>query len=655
MMLINRGFFRLTLTALFLIITCQIASTQTQNVSYTNSSEIFPNPERGFFNKIDPPGILPPQWPVPLTASFVQNARANNITMIRMVYHIAEFRDKPLSQALFDRLASDCSVARKGGVKLIIRFVYAWVGANQPDATRDRILSHLEQLRPFFRDNYDVMVYVEAGFIGSWGQWNRSSNNLINNNDLSINDHTRAIFSKIMDVVPKQRMVAVPYVRNKIELFNTTNPTPASEAFTGTNRSRTGHHNDGFLHDYTDFGYYQWSFEERDRNFLSQDCLYVVMGGELAYLGDSNPKDKYINCTNAINEMKRMRWSALNTSSDGSIEVINYWTNNGCISDIRRRLGYRFRLVNSQIPVKVMPGGTFSMSFNVANDGFANPFNSRGVEIILRNRTTKEEWTLVVKQDPRFWQPGSTNNVKITGGIPSQMPVTTYDVFLNLPDPAPTLRKRPEYSIRLANQNVWEPSTGYNSLLANVAISPDAEGDRYTGNDWFVSPNGTTPPPPPVINYSIPLKKDWNLISFPIQPLNTDIASVLSPINGSYSAVYAWNGNEYETYVPGSSSNTLTKIVAGRGYWIFMKDDISLEFRGVAADKTVKLKENWNMVGLNSLTPVLGSQVFSSTGGKVTTIYAFDAETDNYEIVESLEPGRGYWMLSTADTTWTLP
>jgi hypothetical protein len=56
--------------------------------------------------------------------------------------------------------------------------------------------------------------------------------------------------------------------------------------------------------------------------------------------------------------------------------------------------------------------------------------------------------------------------------IPAATPAGQYAVYLNLPDPAASLRNRPEYSIRLANQDVWEDATGYNSLLHKVTISP---------------------------------------------------------------------------------------------------------------------------------------------------------------------------------------
>ena len=39
-----------------------------------------------------------------------------------------------------------------------------------------------------------------------------------------------------------------------------------------------------------------------------------------------------------------------------------------------------------------------------------------------------------------------------------------YKVYLNLPDPYPTIHDNPLFSIRLANENVWEEATGYNKI-----------------------------------------------------------------------------------------------------------------------------------------------------------------------------------------------
>jgi hypothetical protein len=39
-----------------------------------------------------------------------------------------------------------------------------------------------------------------------------------------------------------------------------------------------------------------------------------------------------------------------------------------------------------------------------------------------------------------------------------------YKLYMNLPDPYPSLHDNPAFSIRLANKDVWEESTGYNYL-----------------------------------------------------------------------------------------------------------------------------------------------------------------------------------------------
>jgi hypothetical protein len=127
------------------------------------------------------------------------------------------------------------------------------------------------------------------------------------------------------------------------------------------------------------------------------------------------------------------------------------------------------------------------MSFKVTNDGWASPYNPRNVEVILRNRQTGKQYYLSVAEAVRMWMPGETKTVKIVGGIPADMPSGEYQVLLNLPDPTSRLRNRPEYSIRLANQNVWEASTGYNSLLKSVTVDPSAGGDSYSGTQFFKS------------------------------------------------------------------------------------------------------------------------------------------------------------------------
>lgn len=56
------------------------------------------------------------------------------------------------------------------------------------------------------------------------------------------------------------------------------NALPPANAFDGSDRARTGHHNDCFLASSTDFGTY--SDVENDKEFLAAETRYLPMGGE---------------------------------------------------------------------------------------------------------------------------------------------------------------------------------------------------------------------------------------------------------------------------------------------------------------------------------------------------------------------------------------
>jgi len=139
-----------------------------------------------------------------------------------------------------------------------------------------------------------------------------------------------------------------------------------------------------------------------------------------------------------------------------------------------RRLGYRFRLIDAIIPLNAVSSAPFSVIARITNEGFARPYNPRDLELVLRHTVSGAVTRIRVGQsDIRLVLPGpgETTTLTLTAQLPMSLASGDYDVLLNLPDPAPTLNARPEYSIRLANEGVWEPATGYNRLLATITVS----------------------------------------------------------------------------------------------------------------------------------------------------------------------------------------
>ncbi len=235
---------------------------QTVTKTYEPDNGNFANPERGFAisydvawpsdgapwsfcqDNTDPATYTYTAWTAPLLEADLRTYRQQNITLVMMRYHIAEFRYQALSPAFVERLNQDFAVARRVGIKVIPRFVYNWPKGG-PDAPVANVLSHLETLRAVFTQNADVVASMELGFVGCWGEWHHSAFGLVD--DGGLNSNSRLIMQKLADVLPASRMFAVRYSGYKSQYFGGSwdepvAPVTATEAFDGSLKSRMGEH-----------------------------------------------------------------------------------------------------------------------------------------------------------------------------------------------------------------------------------------------------------------------------------------------------------------------------------------------------------------------------------------------------------------------------
>ena len=89
----------------------------------------------------------------------------------------------------------------------------------------------------------------------------------------------------------------------------------------------------------------------------------------------------------------------------------------------------------------------------------------------------------------RLWPIHDTIKINITAGLPKNLETGDYDVFINFPDADARLSKRPEYSIRLANVNVWDSLSGYNLLDHKVKVDTSVQVPAYYGGNYFKEKN----------------------------------------------------------------------------------------------------------------------------------------------------------------------
>jgi hypothetical protein len=396
-----------------------------------------------------------------LNQTTLQGYRAQGESLVHCYFVLGQ-TTSPISQSTLDTFQSNMNIIRNAGLKTVLRFTYTMTD-NGLDASPAQVSAHLDQLAPYFAQNKDVISVVQTGFIGSWGEWANSVHFGVAGSLTTQNWTDRQnVLNKLLQVLPADRMVQMRTPDFKRHFYGTTALT-SSEAFNGTAKARVGHHNDCFLASSTDWGTYSNTTAEYP--YLQAETTYLPMGGETC-----NYNPPRTDCPTALSELSKFHWSYLNL--DFLNTVINGWKTQGCYDQVKQKLGYRFVLQNGSFSSSAKAGGSFLVNLTLTNQGWAAPFNKRDVELVLRNTSTGALYRVKLNTDPRLWLPGQTITVNQTVTLPSGMPSGNYALLLNLPDPTPTLNTRPEYAIQMANNNLWESSTGFNNLNFTTSIAP---------------------------------------------------------------------------------------------------------------------------------------------------------------------------------------
>ena len=440
-----------------------------KSVNYIESDSLIFNPERGFYNFAE----FRSDNTTTLTEDSVASMVKSGVSLVYNSYTMIDYRETRIPDEYLDRIRSNMEILREGGAKAVLRFRYTNSQSQKPwDPTEELVLEHIEQLTPIFKEYSDVIYVLQAGFIGVWGEWYYTDNFIFSPEEDEYGPRKR-VLDALLEALPKNRMVAVRYPAAKIFSFGieTTEVVTLETAYDESDLSRVAFHNDCFLADQDDRG--TFGGRRSHRAFLANETKYLAMGGETCELSS------YGECENAISDMEEYHWSFMNSAYNR--EVIAHWNENNCLDEISKRLGYRFVLNNGEYTDNGHAGGAFDMTLNLKNVGFAAPFNPRGVEVIFRSKENEEEYKLELEEDPRFWFPNEVVEINTTFGLPVNMPVGEYDVFLHLPDPEPTLYGRKVFSMRFANDDVWDNDKGYNKLVSVFVKAPSVDSE-YSGN-----------------------------------------------------------------------------------------------------------------------------------------------------------------------------
>lgn len=424
-------------------------------VSYNPTDEIFPNPERGFYlaseiSKADGKGIAD------------ASMRANKLqgrSLFLLEFHLKDYVNCDIAQDYLETIRLKFQSLRDGGAKCILRFCYSngFSQADKPwDATLEQALRHIEQVKPLIQEYYDVIMVVQAGFVGSWGEWYYTDH-------FGDNASRRTLMNALLDAVPQQRQIELRTPAYKMALYGVTlaDTITRAESHQPTVKARIGGHNDCYLSSANDVGTYRNS---KDREFWAAESLYTIMGGESCELTN------YCHCEapsskihGALEDLAINHVTYLNNGYHPS--VLGRWKDEGCMDEIRRRLGYRYVLKEGKFTENPVAGKSFEVQLSIFNEGFAPVQNPRDAELVLCDASGKVAKTWPLDSDPRYWMPEQETVIEKTITLPEGIS-GKINLYLNLPDPCETIHNNPLFSIRLANEGVWDENTGYNLLYS---------------------------------------------------------------------------------------------------------------------------------------------------------------------------------------------
>lgn len=419
------------------------ATAAATRMTFAATDATMPNPERGFYGRVelDRPGAY----------DLDAQVRAGR-TLLHAYVRLDAYVDRELPAAFLAGLDAGFAEVRRAGAKVVLRFTYNFPSdtrdpAQIRDATIGRTLAHIGQLAPVLARNADVIAFLEAGFVGAWGEWHSSGSGL------DAPQNKRRIRDALLAALPPQRMVLF---RRPTDLVEWHGPAVWSGApAPGTGLARSGLHNDCFLSSPTDAGTYPADRPEL-RVAARRAAAHVPFGGETC---DAPPARG--RCADILEEGRAYGVTYLNDAFYRPA-FHDRWAAEGCLQQVERLLGHRMRLASMTLPAAVRRGGRLTIELELHNDGWARPYNPRDVVLRLESRTGDPALEMKARADVRRWLPTPPGTPPIVERLEFELPATLaageHDVAIGLPDPAGALAADPRYAIRPANAD--RPAAG---------------------------------------------------------------------------------------------------------------------------------------------------------------------------------------------------
>ncbi|MBD5583746.1 MAG: DUF4832 domain-containing protein, partial [Clostridia bacterium] len=508
--------------------------------------------------------------------------------------------------------------------------------------TFEQVLKHVSQIKQSgaSQEYKDILMFVESGFVGQWGEQHGGKYTTV--------DYKARLLSAMLDCVPAPVPVTVrtpdifaKYVgieRSKLAEY---------EAEEGSDATRVGLYNDGYMGSNSDLGTY--ANRDIETAWLGNQTLTSYFGGEFSGNIDfAKQYDTYLP-ENCIPEMYKTHLSYINGNIfqlykdytfDKRYDVEGYdnsaYYGQSVFQFIRDHLGYRFVLKESTFPKTVAQGDNVKFSFTVVNNGFANPVKKQKCEIILEK--DGKFVSTEVELDPTKWYSGERVTSELNLKLPAFLGAGKWKVYFKSSIGAEDFSKYNFRSIRFASNDVWQSTFGAN-YLGYFEVTPSNDTEKICDNTFG--------------------EADKNLKPAHLYGLGGQVTADGQTSEGEWTQddviaesegnkVYAKADEQYLYVMLDAPHNAKSPVfnfratIAGNSYWIYQQNNGSIYFNhdgetGHAgllikySDSLCEFKIPFYMLGIENGTVISSIRVFVQ-----------DSSMDGWPATVSIETSESY-------------
>ncbi|MBP5321779.1 MAG: DUF4832 domain-containing protein [Kiritimatiellae bacterium] len=393
--------------------------------------------------------------------------------------------DIPLTEAMKRDVRRYLDETRMKGGTLIVRLGYTWsdqAGCEPSDF--ECLLGHVKTLAGIIGDYPDVVVGVEAGVAGPWGEMHSS--------DYCKAPAMNRILKSYLDTLPETIPVLVraPAYFCKLAETNTVgllDRIPFKDRYL----RRMGMYNDGYLGTWWDYGTWAGDFT-RERGCRLLAACKAPYGGEMAYIDrkwlEKNRKLFDPEQWNLVKEWYTTHLSYLRNITEGGHTLAEFLKKDLTFRNATYRfegmpdlaeyegesmskflmdhMGYRYVIRDARLPDTLQKGAPLTLQLTVENTGFAALLLDSVTELLLMREGSPCRVLPAAGCDWRELNGGDKQTVRLTAKVPETLEAGPYTLALRVRVPCKDEggEGTPRRAIRFANPGVWDAEWKANRL-----------------------------------------------------------------------------------------------------------------------------------------------------------------------------------------------